>query len=352
MKNTVLNFVRSNWLLLAALAGILWWVGVRVYYRLKPWMPYRFRLFLRRRMARRQLKTHAHEWPILEAAGAKPDWFQGWPGGKRFSFVITHDVELQKGLDRVKQLAEVEMAHGFRSSFNFIPEGPYRVPDDLREWLEQNGFEVGVHDHRHDGMLYKSRENFLASAARINHFVKEWNARGFRSGFMLRNLEWIEDLNISYDASTFDTDPFEPQPDGAKTIFPFWHAGQHGRGYMELPYTLVQDSTLFVLLGETTDAVWRRKCDWIVRQSGTALINVHPDYVAFKGNKAETGEFPVHIYESFLKWMKETHGSHCWHALPHELAEECRRQIFQTYSMGTSAQPPAPEKDAERPALP
>ena len=29
-------------------------------------------------------------------------------------------------------------------------------------------------------------------------------------------------LNIAYDASTFDTDPFEPQPDGVNTIFPFW----------------------------------------------------------------------------------------------------------------------------------
>jgi hypothetical protein len=39
---------------------------------------------------------------------------------------------------------------------------------------------------------------------------------------MLRNLDWLGDLNIQYDGSTFDTDPFEPQPDGAGTIFPFW----------------------------------------------------------------------------------------------------------------------------------
>jgi len=47
-------------------------------------------------------------------------------------------------------------------------------------------------------------------------------ASGFRSGFMLRNLDWFAYLDVQYDASTFDTDPFEPQPDGGHTIFPFW----------------------------------------------------------------------------------------------------------------------------------
>lgn len=46
-------------------------------------------------------------------------------------------------------------------------------------------------------------------------------AVGFRSGFMLRQLDWLHDLNVLYDTSTFDTDPFEPQPEGSRTIFPF-----------------------------------------------------------------------------------------------------------------------------------
>ena len=31
---------------------------------------------------------------------------------------------------------------------------------------------------------------------------------------MIRNLEWFHRLNIEYDTSTFDTDPFEPEPEG------------------------------------------------------------------------------------------------------------------------------------------
>ncbi len=129
--------------------------------------------------------------------------------------------------------------------------------------MTAQGFEVGVHDLRHDGKLYRGREGFAANAARINGYLKEWGAVGFRAGFMFHNLEWLLDLDIQYDASTFDTDPFEPQPDGAGTIFPFWKAGAAGRGYVELPYTLPQDSTLFLLFGEPGPDIWLRKLDWV-----------------------------------------------------------------------------------------
>ena len=34
------------------------------------------------------------------------------------------------------------------------------------------------------------------------------------------------------------------------TIFPFWVPGPEGAGYVELPYTLVQDLNLFMVLQE------------------------------------------------------------------------------------------------------
>ena len=67
--------------------------------------------------------------------------------------------------------------------------------------------------------------NLSERAIRINHYLREWNAVGFRSAFMLRNLDWLHQLDIEYDLSTFDTDPFEPQPEGRHTIFPFWVPG-------------------------------------------------------------------------------------------------------------------------------
>ena len=230
-----------------------------VYFRLKPFIPRPIRMSIRRALALRKLERARDIWPILPGSEQPPVAWPGWPERKKFAFVLTHDVESVAGLGRVKQLAELEMKYGFRSCFNFIPEGPYFVPRDLRSWLRDQGFEVGVHDLNHDGHLFSSRHEFRRRAKRINEVLRDWEAVGFRSGYMLRNFEWIRELDITYDASTFDTDPFEPQPDGVNTIFPFWsHFNGDGRGYIELPYTMVQDSTLFLLLRDRASTCGKR----------------------------------------------------------------------------------------------
>ncbi|HEY4281827.1 MAG TPA: hypothetical protein VGM62_02100, partial [Chthoniobacterales bacterium] len=265
----------------------------------------------------------ADQWPIMPGSETPPAGWPGWPEGKKFAFVLTHDVEGQVGLQQCRQLMELEMELGFRSVFNFIPEGGYRVPRELREELIQNGFEVGVHDYRHDGHLFASRREFRRNAPQINRYIQEWGATGFRSGFMLHNLEWLHDLNIQYDASTFDTDPFEPQPEGRHTIFPFWveretksaqtdSAASSGGGYVELPYTLPQDSTLFLLLNETTIDLWIRKLDWIAAHSGMALINVHPDYMFFSDGGKTRRKYPAAHYREFLQYLGERYAGSYW----------------------------------------
>src|SRR5690242_143124 len=221
-----------------------------IYYLLKPVIPWRIRMTMRRVLANRLRRRNAGCWPIQQSAAKAPQGWPGWPDGKKFAFVLTHDVEGMRGLKRCRRLAEMDKALGFRSAFNFVPEGEYRLPDSLRQFLNHEGFEVGVHDLHHDGSLYRSEKSFKGQVQTINHYLRSWEATGFRSGFMFHNLEWIQNLDLLYDASTFDTDPFEPQPDGVGTIFPFWVQGHGSRGYVELPYTLPQDSTLFLLFQE------------------------------------------------------------------------------------------------------
>src|SRR5262245_47568497 len=83
---------------------------VRLYYYVKPMVPRSVRLSLRRWVAFRKRKVSEHTWPILESAALAPARWPGWPGGEKFAFVLTHDVESQAGVDRVKQLAEMEMS--------------------------------------------------------------------------------------------------------------------------------------------------------------------------------------------------------------------------------------------------
>ena len=345
-------------------------ISNRLYYRLKPYIPWRVRMAARRFLAQRQRRIHAATWPINEAAGKIPAHWQGWPGGKKFALVLTHDVEGQLGLDKTRELMQLEQALGFRSSFNFIPEGSYRVNCELREELKRNGFEVGVHDLRHDGKLYWRRAEFAENARSINGYLREWGARGFRSGFMLHNRDCLHELDIEYDASTFDTDPFEPQPEGAHTIFPFWAAHPGGGGFVELPYTLPQDSTMFNVLQETSPDIWKKKLDWIAQRGGMVLVNVHPDYVGFDEKKLKSSEYPAAFYAEFLQHVAEKYGGDYWHALPHEVAawyrETCvpaaqkkpaaangtAQKIFQGQSTGVVlysyyATDPRPKREAE-----
>ena len=218
------------------------------------------------------------------------------------------------------------MSMGFRSSFNFVPEGEYAVPETLRAFLSENGFEVGIHDLHHDGSLYRSEQSFRRQAQKINQYLQSWETVGFRSGFMFHNLQWLQDLNVLYDASTFDTDPFEPQPDGVQTIFPFWVPGKDGKGYVELPYTLPQDSTLFLLLNEPSIDVWVRKLDWVAAHGGMVLLITHPDYIGFNGQK-RVGEYSHQLYRDLLEYVTQRYSDQCWLALPKEVARYFRANM-------------------------
>lgn len=305
----------------------------KVYYRLKPFMPWSLRIALRRWHATR-IRRRTSIWPINPAAGAPPAGWRGWPNGKRFALVLTHDVESQKGLERCQELMDLDKRLGFRSSFNFVPEGEYATPKELRDSLTSNGFEVGVHDLRHDGKLFFSRAGFQAQARKINEYLKKWNAVGFRSGFMQHNLEWLHEVGACYDASTFDTDPFEFQPEGVKTIFPFWVPSPHSQanheqtdesGYIELPYTLPQDSTLFILFREKSPEIWKQKLDWLVDNGGMALLIAHPDYMRFGPGPCSPREYPAAFYEEFLRYVRHQYAGQYWVALPKEVAEYARQ---------------------------
>ena len=215
---------------------------------------------------------------------------------------------------------ELEEKVGFFSSFNFVPER-YDVSKDLRNDLVDRGFEVGVHGLKHDGKLFNSINIFQKRAVKINQYLKEYNAVGFRSPAMHHNFDWLLELNLKYDASSFDTDPFEPQSDGVGTIFPFWVQGTSNQcAYVELPYTLVQDFTLFIVMKEKTIDIWKKKLDWIVQKEGMALLNIHPDYMNFNKHKNGSEEYRAELYIEFLEYIKNRYKNQYWHVLPKQMA--------------------------------
>ena len=292
----------------------------RIFYTLKPFIPRFMQLLLRRKLVQHQMERCKDVWPIDEGAAVAPAGWTGWPDGKRFALVLTHDVDTARGFEHCLALADVEERLGFRSSFNFVPLR-YTITDNILTTLRGRGFEIGVHGLYHDGKYYGSRDIFLERAKKINHYLKTWECTGYRAPCMLHKLEWFHDLNIEYDTSTFDTDPFEPNSCGARTIFPFIVTGEGAKHrYVEMPYTLAQDFTLFVLMEQRNADIWKRKLDWLVQRGGMALINTHPDYMNFNGAACKSEEYPAQNYEQFLRHVQTTYGEQYWHVLPRDMA--------------------------------
>ena len=279
----------------------------RLYYHLKPLLPRWFTRLLRRAYSQPATAKFRLGWPVEEryahfqwecmrqmlilADIASIPFIHFWPEGHRFAFVLTHDIETAEGQAYVRAVADLEESLGFRSSFNFVPER-YPVDHGLMQELRQRGFEIGVHGLKHDGKLFSSRAEFDRRVGRINRYLKEWNATGFRAPLTHRQPEWMQALEIEYDLSFFDSDPYEPIPGGTMSIWPF----ELGH-FVELPYTLVQDHTLTTVLKHKTPRLWLQKVKFIQDYCGMVLVNTHPDYL----RAADTWM----VYVEFLQEMKK-----------------------------------------------
>ncbi|MGH9183956.1 MAG: hypothetical protein ACRDZ9_09155 [Acidimicrobiales bacterium] len=88
------------------------------------------------------------------------------------------------------------------------------------------------------------------------------------------------------------------------------------RDTVELPITLVQDHTLFVILGHSDGRLWMEKADHVRGRGGMALVITHPDYVSHEGL--------LDAYRALLGGFREDPGA--WRALPREVSAWWRRR--------------------------
>ena len=112
-------------------------------------------------------------------------------------------------------------------------------------------------------------------------------------------------------SSSPDTDPYEPQPGGCCSLLPF-----HNRGIVELPITLPQDHTLFVILQHADAGLWLRKAGHIRDRGGMVLVVTHPDYA--HDQRLANG------YQTLLDTFAA--DATAWRALPREVAALWRQR--------------------------
>jgi hypothetical protein len=299
-------------------------IMMNIYYQIKPLIPRHMQLIIRRLIVALKIKKYSNIWPIDSSAGKKPVWFKEWPNGKKFVLLITHDVEHAAGLDQLAKLLAIDKKFNIRSSVGLVPER-YRINPSVISGLKESGHELYVHDLNHDGKLFSSYETFHARAAQINHYLKKWNVRGFRAGAMHHNLDWISELDIDYDMSTFDTDPFEPMPEGMGTIFPFVASSTvTNRSYVEIPYTLPQDLLTLIIQPLQSIDTWIKKLDWVVENNGIACVNVHPDYIVYENEARSKYKYHYSLYNDFLAYITEHYSDVMWNTSASEIAEFVR----------------------------
>ncbi len=305
---------------------------IHQYYRYRRCIPRRLQIALRRYYVKCLQKNAESEWPIDPLSYRnKPAGWSGWPDGKKFAFVLTHDVDTAKGLKQSRYFMDIEQELGLKASYNIVPER-YPLDHTLLKEIRERGFELGVHGLHHDGKLFSSRDAFDKRVIAINRYLKLWGCVGFRAPAMQHNLDWIHDFDIEYDASTFDTDPFEPQSDAMSTIYPFWVPPLKDRaGYIELPYTMPQDFTLFILMRETTDRIWRKKLEWVAQHGGMVLMLTHPDYIGIGQGKYGNEEYPVGLYSRFLDMVVHRYKGQFWNVLPCDIARYARAKLAPPY---------------------
>jgi peptidoglycan/xylan/chitin deacetylase (PgdA/CDA1 family) len=227
-----------------------------------------------------------------------------YPNNCPSAVILTHDVEEQHGFNYIPKVLELEEKYKFKSAWNIVPY-KYKIDEGIIRLIQDSGHEIGIHGYNHDGKLYYSEKIFTYRAKFINEAIKKYNAVGFRSPQVHRNLQWLQKLDIKYDASCFDYDPFQPFPGGTGSIWPFI-VGK----FVELPYTLPQDHTLFYVLKQKNIDIWKNKIDWLIKNNGMILTLTHPDYLIDKKH--------LKLYEELLDYLKKLGNT--WNCLPKDMS--------------------------------
>jgi hypothetical protein len=213
---------------------------------------------------------------------------------------------------------DIDEQFGFRSSFQLVPEDRYKVSATFIEQIKKRGFEVNVHDLNHDGYLFRDQQTFASRSSAIKNYAREFGARGFRSGSMYRNLEWLATLGFEYDMSVPNSARLDPQKGGCCTVMPYFIGDT-----LELPTTAIQDYPLLHIIKQPSIDLWQRQTQAISRKHGLISFIIHPDYIL--------GKAEIRLYRTLLSYLKQLQfDSGMWVPRPAELNDWWRaRQKMQ-----------------------
>ncbi len=196
--------------------------------------------------------------------------------------ILTHDIDTRLGFKSVKQTAEIELAHGFRSTWHVVGQGDpldYAVLD----WLVERGCRIGLHGYNHDNRLAFLPVNHIRRRLDACHdLIERYDIRSFRSPSWFRSdalFQVLRDYGM-VDYSRLDTDRSCPGGVGGC----LWTKRFELDGLTHVPTTVPFEDPLY--WGRSAEQLvdfWLPKIAWLRACGGNIVVNTHPD-PQFSGN--------------------------------------------------------------------
>lgn len=244
----------------------------------------------------------------------------GWPGGKKYAFMLTHDVDsnwLYKKENLDLFLAAEDRA-GVKGAWYFV-NGLYRHDFAKIDRLAAAGHEIGLHGDNHDHKIaFLPEAEMRRRLDGCRRFIDRYAVKGFRSPHYLRTPGFYEVLKdyVRYDTSMHDSynpaNAVEQFREGCSAIHPFT-LSDGADALLELPITIPEDYELYdpgrgaaSIAGPQLAQV-----EEIKRRGGLATLVIHPE-PAYSARR--------HCFEAFQEVLRAVSADKdCWVCRPADL---------------------------------
>jgi len=246
-----------------------------------------------------------------ESAGAAPG---PWPDGRRYAFVMTHDIDSKEGMKLAGKILDEMLELGLKPCFFLVAHG-YDWDEGFCDAVRQAGGEIGLHGDIHDNRI--AFESAAEAGRRLDSCrekIERHRILGFRSPSLLVSDELYKAVGTRFfwDSSVpdTDTDTLLGARRGCGTIIPY----RRGE-ILVLPTTMPADDRL-LLLGyrglELLD-VLRGKWRHVRETGGLCHFLTHTEPHLF-------GKTVIRdLYRALIQEALDAED--CWIATPSEVAE-------------------------------
>ncbi|MBI5247799.1 MAG: DUF2334 domain-containing protein [Elusimicrobia bacterium] len=249
-----------------------------------------------------------------------------WPQGKKYAFIVTHDVDsawLYKD-DNLAGFMKMEGDMGVPGAWYFV-NNLYEHDYAKIDRLVAGGHEIGLHGDNHDHKIsFLSDAEIEKRLSGCRKLIDRYRITGYRAPHYLRTPRFYEHLKryVRYDTSMHDaynpTSKVSLMREGCSSLLPFTLSDDQ-ESLLELPITIPEDYELYDPEAGASSVIEGQLAQIaeVKRRGGLANLVIHPE-PHFTGRKP--------CFEAFTEVLRSvSKDPECWIVLPRDLNDYWRR---------------------------